>query len=443
MTRTFYAVVANTLAAFLTNTFVWFAVTFWVYLETQSVIATSVMAGVYTTAVAFSGFYLGSLVDRYPKKRVMVVSSICSLVLYALALLIVASTPSAVFADASSVNLWIFVVLTLVGAVVGNVRAIALSTLVTILIPEEGRDKANGLVGTANGIAFLAASVLSGLAIGFLGVAWMLVGAIGSTLLVIVHLWSVPIPEWPAQRAGHAEAQVTSIDVRGTIRVIRAVPGLFGLILFQTFNNFLGGIFMALMDAYGLLLVSVQVWGILWGFLSLGFIVGGLIVARRGLGESPLRTLFLANVAMWTVTTFFTLQASIVLLTFGMFVWLCLIPAVEAAEQTILQKVVPAERQGRVFGFAQSVEQAATPITAFLIGPIAELIFIPFMTTGAGVDLLGAWFGTGKDRGLALLFTVAGAIGLLVTLLAMRSNAYRKLSAPYRRPEVVGYMPLG
>jgi DHA3 family multidrug efflux protein-like MFS transporter len=197
------------------------------------------------------------------------------------------------------------------------------------------------------------------------------------------------------------------------------------------------------MDAYGLLLVSVQVWGILWGFLSLGFIVGGLIVARRGLGESPLRTLFLANVAMWTVTTFFTLQASIVLLTFGMFVWLCLIPAVEAAEQTILQKVVPAERQGRVFGFAQSVEQAATPITAFLIGPIAELIFIPFMTTGAGVDLLGAWFGTGKDRGLALLFTVAGAIGLLVTLLAMRSNAYRKLSAPYRRPEVVGYMPLG
>jgi hypothetical protein len=81
-----------------------------------------------------------------------------------------------------------------------------------------------------------------------------------------------------------------------------------------------------------------------------------------------------------------------------MFVWLCLIPAVEAAEQTILQKVVPPERQGRVFGFAQSVEQAASPVTAFLIGPVAQLIFIPFMTTGAGVDTLGSWFGTGPDR---------------------------------------------
>jgi DHA3 family multidrug efflux protein-like MFS transporter len=116
-----------------------------------------------------------------------------------------------------------------------------------------------------------------------------------------------------------------------------------------------------------------------------------------------------------------------------MFVWLCLIPAVEAAEQTILQKVVEPERQGRVFGFAQSVEQAASPITAFLIGPIAQLIFIPFMSTGAGVDLIGPWFGTGTDRGLALLFTVAGMIGLTVTLLAMRSYSYRALSERYDR----------
>jgi DHA3 family multidrug efflux protein-like MFS transporter len=125
------------------------------------------------------------------------------------------------------------------------------------------------------------------------------------------------------------------------------------------------------------------------------------------------------------------------LLAVGMFIWLCLIPAVEAAEQTILQKVVTPERQGRVFGFAQSIEQAATPITALLIGPIAELFFIPFMTTGMGVELLGASFGVGKDRGLALLFTVAGLIGLLVTLLAMRSSAYRLLSSRYQRPQSV------
>lgn len=189
---------------------------------------------------------------------------------------------------------------------------------------------------------------------------------------------------------------------------------------------------MALMDAYGLLLVSVQTWGALWGFLSLAFIFGGLVVARRGLGRNPLRTLFLCNLAMWTSCCVFALQPSVVLLTVGIFVWLSLVPPVEAAEQTILQKVVTPERQGRVFGFAQSVEQSASPITAFLIGPVAQLIFIPFMTTGAGVELLGSWFGTGPDRGLALLFTVAGMIGLLVTVFAMRSNSYRLLDRHYR-----------
>jgi MFS transporter, DHA3 family, multidrug efflux protein len=298
------------------------------------------------------------------------------------------------------------------------------------LIPEETRDKANGMVGTANGVAFLAASIFSGLAIGFLGVFWVLALAIGLTALVIVHLWTVAIPE---QQIVHAEAHTDKIDIRGTISAIQLVPGLFGLIFFHTFNNFLGGVFMSLMDAYGLLLVSVQVWGALWGFLSLGFIVGGLVVAKKGLGKSPLRTLFLANIVMWTICIFFTIQASIILLTVGLFIWLCLVPAVEAAEQTILQKVIPPERQGRVFGFAQSVEQAASPITAFVIGPIAQFIFIPFMTTGAGVDLIGGWFGTGTDRGLALLFTVAGLIGLAVTLMAMRSYSYRTLSQNYQK----------
>jgi DHA3 family multidrug efflux protein-like MFS transporter len=336
--------------------------------------------------------------------------------------------------------LWVFVVLALFGAIAGNLRGIALLILVTILIPEENRDKANGLVGTATGVSFLAASIFSGLAVGFLGVVGMLAIAIGLTLLILLHLWTLTIPDVasrPAEEVAQPQPQGNGIDIRGTIRAIYLVPGLFGLIFFHTFNNFLGGVFMSLMDAYGLLLVSVQVWGILWGFLSLGFIVGGLVVARKGLGINPLRSLFLANLAMWTICIFFTIQASIVLLTVGMFVWLCLIPVVEAAEQTILQKVVPPERQGRVFGFAQSVEQSASPITAFLIGPVAQLIFIPFMTTGAGVELLGGWFGTGTDRGIALLFIVAGSIGLIITLIAMRSYSYRLLSESYRKQELI------
>jgi DHA3 family multidrug efflux protein-like MFS transporter len=185
--------------------------------------------------------------------------------------------------------------------------------------------------------------------------------------------------------------------------------------------------------------MSVQAWGLLWGALSALFIVGGLAVAKTGLGKNPLRLLLLVNVVMWTVTIGFPIRSSIILLTIGMAVYMLLIPYAEASEQTLLQKVVPYERQGRVFGFAQSVEQAASPLTAFLIGPLTQLIFIPFMTDGAGAEAIGGWFGTGTDRGIALVFILTGIIGLIVTLLALRSRFYRQLSERYARaPEPPG-----
>lgn len=170
----------------------------------------------------------------------------------------------------------------------------------------------------------------------------------------------------------------------------------------------------------------------MWGFLSLGFILGGLAIAKYGLGANPLRTLFAANIVMWIASIFIPIQPSIILLTIGMFVWICLAPIIEATEQTIIQKVVPLERQGRVFGFAQSIEQAASPITAFLIGPIAQFIFIPFMTTGRGVELIGSWFGTGTGRGIGLVFVVTGIIGLIVTLVAMQTKPYKLLAKRYQ-----------
>jgi DHA3 family multidrug efflux protein-like MFS transporter len=84
-----------------------------------------------------------------------------------------------------------------------------------------------------------------------------------------------------------------------------------------------------------------------------------------------------------------------------------------------------------VFGFAQSLETAASPITAFLIGPIAQFWVIPSMTDGALADSIGSWFGTGPDRGMALIFIVAGVIGLIVTILALGSRPYRELSNRY------------
>jgi DHA3 family multidrug efflux protein-like MFS transporter len=457
--KTFYQLLVNTLLVSVINFTVWFAITFYVYLQTRSVFATGVVAGIFLVMTALTGIWFGSLVDRYRKKTVMQVSAAVSFLLYTAALALYHVTSPESYTDPTSVALWALIVLLMFGVIAGNVRTIALSTLVTVLIAEDTRDRANGLVGTTSGVSFLATSVISGLLVAVGGMFWVLVLAVAVLAVAMVHLALVAVSEpaaAPVVRVqataarGTTAAQKTpggtdavevpddpgvarerTVDLRGTLRVVREVPGLTALILFSAFNNFLGGVFMALIDAYGLSLVSVQAWGLLWGVLSTGFIVGGLAIARTGLGRNPVRLLLIVNLVLWTVTALFTLQSSIVLLAVGMYVYMLLVPYAEAAEQTILQKVVPYERQGRVFGFAQSVEQAASPLTAFLIAPIAQFVFIPFMTDGAGARAIGGWFGTGADRGLALVFVLTGIVGLLATVLALRSGPYRRLSRRY------------
>jgi DHA3 family multidrug efflux protein-like MFS transporter len=201
------------------------------------------------------------------------------------------------------------------------------------------------------------------------------------------------------------------------------------LIFLGAFNNLLGGVFMALMDAYGLSLVHVETWGLLWGLISLAMIAGGVAVSRYGLGRNPLRVILLGNLVNWVVCSTFALRSSIVMLTVGMIVWLALMPVIEAGEQTVLQRAIPFERQGRVFGFAQLVENAAAPLTAFLMAPLAETTFMPFMTDGRGADWIGGWFGTGPERGLALMFTLAGLLGVVVTAVVWSSGSYRRLSS--------------
>ncbi len=430
----FHLILGNNLVANVTNFTVWFAITFWVYLETQSVFATGMIAGIYLVLTAALGIWFGSIVDHNPKRLAMMASSAVSFALYAAAFGVLVATPDAVMRDVASVQLWALILLVMCGVIAGNIRSIALPTLVTILIPEDERDKANGLVGMVTGIGFLTTSVISGFLVAWGGMHATLALALAATALVFVHLLFVRVDERGAQSAAPDKpAEPKRVDIAGTIRVVGAVPGLFALIFFATFNNFLGGIFMALLDAYGLSLVSVQVWGLLFGGLSTAFIISGIVISKVGLGKNPLRTLLTVNLITWSVCCVFTLQSSIWLLAGGMFVWMLLGPFAEAAEHTTLQKVVPLERQGRVFGFAQSVEQAASPLTAFLIGPLTQFIVIPFMTTGAGARTIGGWFGTGPDRGMALVFTVAGFLGLIVTILAFNSRQYRDLSAAYAR----------
>jgi DHA3 family multidrug efflux protein-like MFS transporter len=424
--RTFRSLLVNTLVTGVTGSFVWFALIFWAYLETRSVVATAVIGAAYSLAMAFLGPAFGTFIDRNRKHTAMVVSTGVTTASFALATLLFLAVDADRILSLTSAWFWLLTALVLGGSVTGSMRGIALSTCVSLLVPEEDRDKANGMVGTVNGVAFTITSVFRGLVIGWLGMGWALYLTLGLTIGALLHLLTIRIPEEAPQRS--EDEHTSQFDIRSALDAIKAVPGLGVLIALAAFNNLLGGVFMALMDAYGLELVSVQTWGILWGFIMTAFIAGGIAVSRFGLGKAPVRLIVTCNLVNWVVCSVFTVQSSIPLLTAGCFLWLLMMPVIEAAEQTVLQRSIPFEKQGRVFGFAQMIENAAAPITSVVMGPLAAEVFIPLMTTGKGADWIGSWWGTGPERGLAVMFTLAGLIGIAVTLGFRSSRSFRRLT---------------
>ena len=430
--KKFTQVLINTLIANVTTSFLWFALTFWAYLETKSVLATAIVGGIYMLFVSVSSLFFGTLVDKHRKKNIMLLSGAMTLGAYLIGGLIYFAFPYEQIANLMSPVFWAFAGIILAGSVVESMRNIALSTTVTILVPKEKHANANGLVGSVAGIGFLVTSVFSGLAIGFLGMGWTIFIAIAFTAIALVHLYFfVDIPE--EEIAHDAELANKKIDIKGSLAAIHAVPGLIALILFSTFNNFIGGVYMALMDPYGLTLFPVQVWGVVLGITSLGFIIGGLVVAKKGLGKKPLQTLLIANLGLAILGMVFTIREFWLLYAVGIFLYMCLIPIIEATEQTIIQRVVPLKRQGRVFGFAQSVEAAAAPLTALAIGPIAEFLVIPYMKTVDGQAQWNWLLGSGDARGIAFIFLAAGLIMLIITLLAFATKSYRILSKFYAK----------
>ena len=132
----------------------WFAITFWVFLETRSVFATGMIGGIFLVFTTLTGIWLGSLVDHHPKKTVLQASAAVSLVLYAASLAVYLLSPPEAFRRTDSVWLWVFVLLLMLGVIAGNVRMIGQADVDTAL--KEVRPSVGPWFETARNVALFA-----------------------------------------------------------------------------------------------------------------------------------------------------------------------------------------------------------------------------------------------------------------------------------------------
>src|ERR1700741_5586702 len=124
----FRQLLVNTLISGVTSTFLWFALTFWVFIETNSVVATGMIGAAYSLATAVLAPFFGTFVDRHRKHTVFTVATLISSVCFAIATALYIALDTDHLLEMGSPWFWLLIGFTLFGSVASMLRSIALST---------------------------------------------------------------------------------------------------------------------------------------------------------------------------------------------------------------------------------------------------------------------------------------------------------------------------
>jgi diaminobutyrate-2-oxoglutarate transaminase len=99
-----------------------------------------------------------------------------------------------------------------------------------------------------------------------------------------------------------------------------------------------------------------------------------------------------------------------------------------ACSHALWMRKAPLAHQGSIFALLGALNMLVMAVVLFVGGYLADDVLEPALRDGGVlVASVGAWFGTGKGRGIGLLFAVTGAIGLVVTLAALANGRLRRL----------------
>jgi hypothetical protein len=93
------------------------------------------------------------------------------------------------------------------------------------------------------------------------------------------------------------------------------------------------------------------------------------------------------------------------------------IPIANGSSQAIWQSKVPPDVQGRVFATRVMIARMGVPVAMLISGPLADRVFEPAMASGGSwASVFGELVGVGPGAGMALMFVIAGGLGMLVGL---------------------------
>jgi len=341
------------------------------YLTVQSgsatVLATASLFGLLPNVIL--GPFIGTLVDRWDRRRIMLVSDTAiTLVTIGLAVLFALD----------AVELWHIYVVLFIRSLLGSFHTNAMAASTSLMVPVEHLTRIQGINQMLNGGLNIISAPLGAMLLGVLPMQGILAIDVLSALFAIVPLLFTRIPQ-PDRHTGITEdngQETIWQGVKSGMRYVISWPGLLIVSLMTVGINF------TIIPAFSLMPLLVKEYfggsaihlGWVESAMGIGMFVGGALLGAWGGFKRNIVTSMLGLIGMGLGTLLFAVAPSTAL-------WLVVIGSLLVGIMTtmtmgpfyaMIQTIVEPDMQARIFSLLNSVGAAMVPIGLLVAGPVAD-----------------------------------------------------------------------
>lgn len=378
--KTFFKIYIGQAFSLLSSSAVQFSIIWWITMKTGSALSLTIASVVGLLPQAVIGLFAGVWIDRFDRKKIMIVADVAvALSSFLLGLLFFLGIESIIY---------VYVVL-FIRALGETFHKPALQTLIPQLVPPSELTKAGGLGQMINSACSMAGPMLGALLMSLSTLQYvMLIDVFGAAIAVTI----LSLTKIPKSTMNHQNKMRFMQDMKQGINAIRSnkallrlsIPMLISTIIFVP----IGTLLPLMVKGY----FNGSAWhnGIVQTLFSIGMLAAAMLIGVTGGFK---KQFFMISISTGLLGICAIIGGILPAHLFWVFCFVVFVMGTTGMGFNIpftsyIQRTVPAENLGKVISLVTSIMSFAAPVGMFIAGPISDIIGVNNWMICAGIVMI-------------------------------------------------------
>ncbi len=379
------------------STVVYFAITWWITIETGNPIFLSIASFLHIISNVIVLPFAGVLSDRLNKKKLILIADSSQ---------VIATVFLIIFFSLNITSIYVVFILICIRSIFQAIHLPTVNSIIPAMVPKEKLTRINGINYLFTGLVEITAPFVGATLLLTLSVNQVLWMDLITFAIALIPLMIVRIPSVNDGKENEKGKSSFVKDFKIGFKTLRIIPGFLIILILAMLQNLLIRPITTLMSYYVNVIHSGSVLdlAIVMGFLQGSMIFGALITSLKKKWDHQTRIYFLGltiiNIGYMMFA--FVPTGSIIIIGISALVFGLFFPIVNSLYQTMIQTLVPKDKIGRVTSIDFALSMAIAPIGVLGSGFLTEILGLPnliFYCATIGIILsLIVWYVFAKKK---------------------------------------------